>query len=86
MITGDWDGNATFTPGLVRGNRWYLRNANSTGPGTIAFNYGGLTDRILTGDWDANTTFTPGVVRGTRWYLRNENSTGPGTVALTFGP
>ena len=40
-ITGDWDGNGTFTPGVVRnGSRWYLRNANTTGPGTIAFDYG----------------------------------------------
>jgi hypothetical protein len=39
VLTGDWDGNGTFTPGIIRGNRWYLRNSNSAGPGTVVFNY-----------------------------------------------
>jgi hypothetical protein len=85
-VVGDWDGNGTSTPGLVRGGRWYLRNANSVGPGTVVFDYGGPTDRPLAGDWDGNGTFTPAVVRGSRWYERNTNTTGPGTTTFPFTP
>jgi hypothetical protein len=38
-VSGDWDGNGTTTPGVVRGNRWYLRDENSTGVGEYAFAY-----------------------------------------------
>jgi hypothetical protein len=36
-VTDDWDGNRTATPRVVRCDRWFLRNADSTWPGTIAF-------------------------------------------------
>jgi hypothetical protein len=84
-IAGDWDGNGTVTPGVVRGNTWYLRNSNSSGPADIVFAYGGPADRVITGDWDGNGTFTPGIVRGNRWYLRNSNSTGPGMASFGYG-
>ena len=38
-VTGDWDGNGTSTPGVVRGNMWYLRNTNSTGIGNAQFQF-----------------------------------------------
>jgi peptidoglycan/xylan/chitin deacetylase (PgdA/CDA1 family) len=38
-VTGDWNGNGTTTPGVVRGNHWFLRDGNATGPGTIAFDF-----------------------------------------------
>jgi len=84
-VSGDWDGNGTVTPGVVRGNMWYLRNSNTPGPPDIVFGYGAPSDRVVTGDWDGNGTTTPGVVRGNRWYLRNSNSAGPGTVAFSYG-
>ncbi|MCW2636272.1 MAG: polysaccharide deacetylase family protein [Blastococcus sp.] len=84
-VTGDWDGNGTVTPGVVRGNTWYLRNSNTSGPPDMAFQYGGPTDRVVTGDWDGNGTTTPGVVRGNTWYLRNSNSSGPGLASFTYG-
>ena len=84
-IVGDWDGNGTMTPGIVRGTTWYLRNSNTAGPADITFGYGGPSDRPIAGDWDGNGTWTPGVVRGNRWYLRNANSTGPGTIAFDYG-
>ena len=32
-VVGDWDGNGTFTPGVVRSRQWMLRNSNSLGSG-----------------------------------------------------
>ena len=84
-VAGDWDGNGSVTPGLVRGSTWYLRNSNTAGPADIVLSYGGPSDRAVAGDWDGNGTWTPGVVRGNRWYLRNSNSSGPGTVAFDYG-
>ena len=46
-ITGDWDGNGTFTPGIVRGNTWSLRNSNNGGGADITFGYGSLGDKFL---------------------------------------
>ena len=30
-MAGDWDGNGTVTPGVVRAGHWFLRNANTGG-------------------------------------------------------
>ena len=51
-VTGDWDGNGSITPGVVRGGTWYLRNANSTGAADVSFVYGNpgdIPDRRSTG-------------------------------------
>jgi hypothetical protein len=83
-LWGDWDGNGTFTPGLVRGSAWYLRNGAGGGNADVpAFNFGRAGDTFLAGDWDGNGTFTPGVVRDNTWYLRNANS--PGLHHVQFG-
>ncbi len=84
-VTGDWDGNGTLTPGIVRGNTWYLRNSNSAGPPDLVFSYGVPSDRPIAGDWDGNGTWSPGIVRGNRWHLRNSNSTGTAHIAFTYG-
>ena len=75
-MIGDWDGNVSETPGVRRGNSYYLRNSNSSGPGQVNFGYGMATDVPVTGDWDGNGTDTPGVRRGTIYLLRNSNSSG----------
>src|SRR5882762_8536989 len=76
-VWGDWDGNGTFTAGVVRGNQWLLRNGTGGGGADVpAFSFGRADDQFLVGDWDGNGTFTPGVVRGTTWYLRNANGAG----------
>jgi peptidoglycan/xylan/chitin deacetylase (PgdA/CDA1 family) len=84
-ITGDWDGNGTVTPGVVRGDIWYLRNSNSTGPADVVFRFGLPTDRPITGDWDGNGTTTVGVVRGNTWYLRNANRGGAADISFALG-
>jgi peptidoglycan/xylan/chitin deacetylase (PgdA/CDA1 family) len=85
LVSGDWDGNGTTTPGVVRGNTWYLRNSNSPGPADVVFVYGAPTDRPVTGDWDGNGTTTPGVVRGNTWKLRNSNSGGFPSLEFVYG-
>lgn len=85
-LWGDWDGNGTFTAGVVRGNSWLLRNGNGGGDADVsAFSFGRPTDRFLVGDWDGNGTFTPGVVRGTTWFLRNANNAGDHDVQFGYG-
>ncbi|WP_162908117.1 M23 family metallopeptidase, partial [Allorhizocola rhizosphaerae] len=66
-ITGDWNGDGTMTPGIVRNVngewQWHLRNANSAGNTDVVFGYGNaVTDRPITGDWDGNGNMTPGIV------------------------
>src|SRR4051794_4654145 len=84
-IAGDWDGNSTDTPGVVRGNTWFLRNSNTSGAADATFTYGDPSDLFVLGDWDGNGTDTPGVVRGNTWYLRNSNTSGAADVTLSFG-
>jgi peptidoglycan/xylan/chitin deacetylase (PgdA/CDA1 family) len=84
-ITGDWDGNGTVTPGVVRGDTWYLRNSNTSGRADVVFRLGRPTDRPITGDWDGNGTTTIGTVRGTTWYLRNSNSGGIADISFALG-
>jgi hypothetical protein len=61
VVAGDWDGNGTWTPGVVEDNGagalvWKLRNSNSSGPPDIApFNYGANTFVALVGDPDFPT-------------------------------
>jgi hypothetical protein len=42
-LPGDWDGNGSDTAGVAEPRNvtiaWFFRNENSTGPGTIAFNF-----------------------------------------------
>lgn len=64
-----------FTPGVVRGNTWYL----ATGPSrtvTISFQFGSSTDYPIAGDWDGDGEYTVGVVRGNVWYLKADNGQG----------
>ncbi|MGH2786123.1 MAG: S8 family serine peptidase [Actinomycetota bacterium] len=58
------------TPGIVRGNKWYLNNGFD-GAADIVFTYGSSTDKIVVGDWDGDGIDTPGIVRGNVWYLND---------------
>ncbi|MCU1659210.1 MAG: domain containing protein [Pseudonocardiales bacterium] len=78
-VMGDWDGNGTKTPGVVRivGStadtlhfQWFLRNSNTGGPADAAFTYGRPSfgfeqpgDVPIVGDWNGDGIDTPGVVR-----------------------
>jgi len=91
---GDWDGNGTVTPGVVRRTaagrlQWHLRNSHAPGPANRIFTYGLASDVPVVGDWDGRGGDGIGVARRQAgrlaWYLRNGN--GPGRVnrAFTYG-
>ena len=84
-VAGDWDGNGSATPGVVRAGKWALRNTNTTGSANVAFSYGRATDRPVVGDWDGNGTATPGVIRSNTWHLRNTNSAGGANITFSYG-
>jgi hypothetical protein len=84
-VVGDWNGSGRQTVGVRRGNQWFLRNSNSSGPGQVAFAYGRSTDTPVVGDWNGSGRQTVGVRRGNQWFLRNSNSSGPGQVAFAYG-
>ncbi len=81
----DWDGDGVSTPGVVRGNSWFVRNSNTAGVADSTFTYGNPGDTPICGDWNGNGTDTPGVVRGNTWHLRNSNTTGVADITFTFG-
>ena len=62
-IVGDWDGNGSDTPGVVRGYAWYLRNSNSSGIPSRVFTYGNPGDKPIVGDWNRDWIDTPGLTR-----------------------
>jgi peptidoglycan/xylan/chitin deacetylase (PgdA/CDA1 family) len=39
-VTGDWDGDGDTTPGVVRGDAWLVRNANTSGGASGSFTFG----------------------------------------------
>jgi GH25 family lysozyme M1 (1,4-beta-N-acetylmuramidase) len=92
LVVGDWDGNGTMTPGIIRTNSvgqwtWNLRNSNAGGGADIVYTYGRADGGgiPITGDWDGNGTFTPGIVRGNTWSLRNSNNGGNADITFGYG-
>jgi hypothetical protein len=95
--SGDWDGNNSATPGIVRPNlnnghlTWLL--SNSTSSNTFAtFEYGSerLFDAPVAGDWNGNKSTTIGVVRPDStshltWLLRNTNTAGNPDITFSYG-
>src|SRR5215204_4674311 len=59
-VMGDWNGDGIDTPGVVRGNSWYLSNTYN---GTVdrSFTYGIAGDVPVVGDWNGDGIDTPGV-------------------------
>ncbi len=77
-------------PAVIRDGAWYLRDSNTSAPGTItSFAYGNPTDTPIFGDWNNDGVATPGVVRVTggslTWYLRNTNSAGAPDTIFAWG-
>lgn len=73
------------SPGIARGNVWYLRNTLTTGDGDTTFSYGRAGDTQLMGDWDGDGIDTPAVVRGNTWFLRSHDRTGVADVVFRYG-
>ena len=83
-VLGDWNRDGIDTPGIVRGNQWYLSNDfnNST---EIQFTFGRAGDRPVVGDWNRDGYDTPGVVRGNQWLLNNGFDGQHDVPAFSFG-
>ncbi len=82
-VVGDWDGDGKDTPGVRRGNDWYLDNGFD-GTADIAVAFGSATDTPVVGDWNGDGVVTPGVRRGNDWYLDN-GFDGTADIAVAFG-
>jgi hypothetical protein len=67
-------------------NRWYLRNANTTGAHQVAFNYGDAAQTPLAGDWDGDGFDTPGLFGSSSavWWLAN-SFTGSADASFMYG-
>ena len=71
-----------FTPGVVRGNTWFL-NLGYDATHDVSFAFGRSTDFPVVGDWNDDGIFTGGVVRGNVWYLNDDfDSTHDATFAF----
>ncbi|TRW43600.1 polysaccharide deacetylase family protein [Georgenia yuyongxinii] len=82
---GDWDGNGTATPGVVRDGVWYLRNTLGGGAADVTLAFGRAGDVPVVGDWDGNGATGIGIVRGTTWHLRNALTSGPARSTVSYG-
>jgi uncharacterized delta-60 repeat protein len=80
----DWNGDGVRTPGVRRGNVFYLSSSRGSPTADNAFAFGDPGDVGVCGDWDGDGDETVGVVRSNVWYLTNQNS--PGVVdGFAFG-
>ena len=86
-IMGDWNGDGTWTVGVVRGNRWFLRDENTAGPPQYDFTFGKPGDIPVVGDWNGNGVFGIGMREANlrRWHLRETASAGPDDRTFWFG-
>ncbi len=86
-VMGDWNGDGTHTVGVVRGNRWILRNTNDAGPADLNFEFGDPGDLPVVGDWngDGRTGIGMRMATRNRWRLRNTADPGPPNIAFRFG-
>jgi hypothetical protein len=84
VVTGDWNGDGTFTPGWFADGIWHLLLDARTGA-TTTFRFGATGDVPVTGDWNGDGRTTVGVRREGDWLLRNGNSRGPVSYSFLFG-
>ncbi len=86
-VVGDWNGDGTHTIGVVRGNRWLLRNTNDAGPPDLDFVFGDADGIPVVGDWNGNGTWGIGYRKrsSNRWRLRQTASPGPHELGFRFG-
>lgn len=85
VFFGDWDGQGGDTPMVRRGQRFHIRNSNSTGYADASFGYGDAGDTVLAGDWDGDGVDTLAVRRGNVFYLKNALTTGYADDVIAYG-
>lgn len=85
LLTCDWNGDGSSSPGIQRGASFSLRNSNTTGTGDVNFIFGSPGDIGVCGDWNGDGRKTIGVLRGGTWYLNNQNDSSPPEYAFVYG-
>lgn len=84
-VMGDWDGDGRTTPGVRRGNTWYLSNAYGD-PASYVVQYGDPGDLPVVGDWSHSGHQSIGVVRGNTWFLKDTiDGSGVADRVFTYG-
>lgn len=87
-LSGDWDGDGIATPGIHRGNLFYLYSSNDPWGSVSGFILGEAGDHAIVGDWNNDGIDTIALQRANLFYVSNVNSTGgtsPDDYALQFG-
>ena len=85
LLSGDWDGDGTDTPGWYKDGTWGLHDRAHAQGNTTILQYGGQEGDIpVTGDWNGDGTDTIGVVRGNKFILRYEYRSGA-DIVLRYG-
>ena len=84
-VTGDWDGNGTETPGVVRGTTGTCATATPPDLPTWCSVYGDPTDCAITGDWDGNGTTTPAWSGGTPGICSTPHAAVQRDISFVYG-
>jgi len=90
VLSGDWDGNGTKTPGMfhVPTHRWILSNHNSGGSIDADFQWGGGgADVPVVGDWNGDGKDTPGLYNLAThvWTMSNVNAAHGVDIQFAWG-
>lgn len=84
-LCGDWDGDGKDTPGVTRGNTFYLASRLVDGGGGVrSFAFGRASDFPLVGDWDGKGGDTIALARGSQYFAASSNVNGGGTVRSSY--
>lgn len=88
-VVGDWNGDGIQTPGVFRGNVFYLTDS-VTGSGALNYTilFGGAAGEVpVVGDWDGDGKDGIGVFRKSEgmFYLRNTLTSGVPELYIQFG-
>ncbi len=94
FVMGDWNGDGTKTPGVVRGTKygpfggqltWLLRNSLEPGPPDIVLEFGDAGAIPVVGDWNGDGISGLGAFKDGRWQLRNDLIPGGPDSEFVFG-
>ncbi|MCK6210457.1 C40 family peptidase [Georgenia sp. EYE_87] len=85
VFVGDWDGDGVDTLAYRRGNTFYVRNTNTTGPHELTFSYGRAGETVLVGDWDGDGVDTLAVRRGNLFHVKNTLVSGVADHVIAYG-
>ena len=85
VLVGDWDGDRRDTLAVRRGNSFFLRDTNTSGPADVTLTYGDPGDTVLVGDWDGDGTDTFAVRRGNTFFVKNDTASGVADAVFSYG-